>query len=86
MVPEPEKPQRTKQQRSVSLPLTIWAQVDDLIEYFGDGQNEVLTHLLNDWLSTNQEKITAQKSRINALSNEIRALEEEETSKKRRGS
>lgn len=63
-----------KAQRTVYLSPYLWAQLDDLIEYYGDNQNEVLTQILNEWFSDNQTAITNTKARIDGLKDRIAAI------------
>jgi hypothetical protein len=66
-----------KIQRTVYLSASLWAQIDDLIEYYGDSQSEVLTQILNEWFSDNQGAITDRKARIDGLRGRIQALQEQ---------
>lgn len=56
-----------KKQRTIHLSPTIWAQIDDLINYYGDNPNEVLTRLLNSWFDEHQQEITEVKARVDRL-------------------
>ncbi|MCR4338664.1 MAG: hypothetical protein NUW01_02130 [Gemmatimonadaceae bacterium] len=67
-----------KIQRTVYLSPTIWAQIDDLINYFGDNQHDVLTHVLNDWLSRHQTEVTEMKRRVRSLRPKIAKIIREE--------
>lgn len=73
-----------KQQRSIRLSLFLWAQIDDLIEFYGDSDSEVLTHIVTDWLSENRADVTAQKRIIDELQPKIQALQAKEDAKARR--
>jgi hypothetical protein len=66
-----------KKQRTVHLSPLIWAQVDDLINYYGDGPNEVLTRILNDWFDNHQLEIAAIKARIDRLEPQIVVIREQ---------
>ena len=66
-----------KKQRTIYLSPSVWAQVDDLINYFGDSQHEVLAHVLNDWFSRHQDEITTTKARIDGLGSEIAVIREQ---------
>lgn len=56
-----------KQQRTISLSPEVWAQVDDLENYFGDSPAEVITHILRIWFANNQREIRETKARIDEL-------------------
>lgn len=58
----PQKPQE-----SIRLSEELWAQVDDLDRYFGDGKSEVIAFILRSWFAQNQEEIRATKARIDGL-------------------
>ena len=60
-----------KKQRTIYLSPSIWAQIDDLVNYYGDSPSEVLTQTLNDWFSTHQREITETKARIDGLGSKI---------------
>lgn len=66
-----------KKQRTIHLSPLIWAQVDDLINYFGDGRNEVITRLLNEWFDEHQDRITEMKARIDRLEPRIVTIREQ---------
>jgi hypothetical protein len=57
----------TKPQRSVRLSIELWAQVDDIINYFGDSHSEVIAFILRDWFKANQPQIRETKGRIDQL-------------------
>ena len=57
----------TKDQESVRLSPELWAQVEDLDGYFGDGKSEVMAFILRSWFSTNQTEIRDTKARIDQL-------------------
>ena len=63
-----------KKQRTIYLSPSIWAQVDDLINYYGDTQHEVLAQLLNNWFSGHQREITETKARIDGLGSKIEVI------------
>ena len=63
-----------KKQRTIYLSPGLWAQIDDLIDYYGDGQHEILAHILNNWFSEHQGEITETKARINGLKPEISVI------------
>ncbi len=56
-----------KRQESVRLSRDLWAQIDDLDGYFGDGKSEVITFVLRSWFSQNQPEIRDTKARIDGL-------------------
>jgi hypothetical protein len=56
-----------KNQVSIRLSAEVWAQVDDLDGYFGDGRSEVIAFILRSWFSQNQAEIRDTKSRIDSL-------------------
>ena len=56
-----------KQPRTISLPPEVWAQIDDLENYFGDSPGEVITHILRIWFANNQREIGDTKARIDDL-------------------
>ena len=56
-----------KAQESVRLSPEVWAQVNDLISYFGDSPSEVIAYVLRTWFSQNQPDIRDTKARIDAL-------------------
>ena len=66
-----------KKQRSIYLSPSLWAQVDDLINYFGDGQHEVLAHILNVWLSEHDGEITARKARLDSLGSAVAVIRDQ---------
>ena len=57
----------TKRQESIRLFPELWAQVDDLDGYFGDGKSEVIAYILRTWFSQNQPQIRDMKARIDQL-------------------
>jgi hypothetical protein len=65
-----------KAQRTIYLSASIWAQIDDLIDYHGDNQHEVLAHILSDWFSRHQREIAETKARIEGLAQKIQAINE----------
>ena len=58
----PQKPQE-----SIRLSTELWAQVDDLDGYFGNGKSEVIAFILRSWFSQNQTEIRDTKARIDGL-------------------
>jgi len=56
-----------KQPRTVRLSTVLWLQVDDLKGYYGDGPNDVVSHILTDWLSEKRREIEAHKTHIDSL-------------------
>lgn len=56
-----------KDQESIRLSPELWAQVDDLDNYFGNGKSEVIAFILRSWFSQNQAEIRDTKARIDAL-------------------
>lgn len=56
-----------KIQFSISLSPEVWAQVDDLIPYFGESRGEVITYALNVWWGSHEREIQERKVRIDAL-------------------
>ena len=66
-----------KVQRSVRLSAVIWAQVDDLIGMYGDGDGEVMAHVLNDWFSGNQDEISSRRALVKRLKPKIDAIQAE---------
>jgi hypothetical protein len=77
-----------KKQSTIHLSPLIWAQIDDLINYFGDGRNEVIARLLNEWFDEHQDRIAEMKARIDQLEPRIvtireQAEQEAKSSKKR---
>lgn len=56
-----------KDQVSIRLSAEVWAQVDDLDGYFGNGRSEVTGFILRSWFSQNQAEIRDTKSRIDSL-------------------
>jgi hypothetical protein len=75
-----------KKQRTIYLSPSLWAQVDDLIGYYGDTQHEVLAQLLNDWFSEHQTEIGQTKARIDGLAPKIGGIQEQaDREAKRRG-
>lgn len=66
-----------KKQRTLHLSPLIWAQIDDLKNYYGDGPNEVLTRILNDWFDNHQQQIAEIKARIDRLEPQIVAIREQ---------
>jgi hypothetical protein len=66
-----------KKQRTIHLSPILWAQVDDLVNYFGDGTNEVLARILNEWFDSNQARIAEVKARIDRLEPQIVAIREQ---------
>lgn len=76
-----------KKQRTIYLSPSIWAQIDDLINYYGDSQHEVLAQILNNWFSEHQSEIAQTKARIDGLGSkiaEIRQQADEEAKRKGR--
>ena len=63
-----------KKQRTIYLSASLWAQIDDLINYYGDSQHEILAHILNNWFSGHQGEITETKARIDGLKPEINVI------------
>lgn len=51
-----------KDQVSIRLSPELWAQVDDLDGYFGNGRSEVIAFILRSWFSKNQPEITDTKA------------------------
>jgi hypothetical protein len=77
-----------KKQRTIHLSPLLWAQIDDLVNYFGDSPNEVLARLLTDWFDQHQARISEVKARIDRLEPRIvaiRELAEREAGQKLRG-
>jgi hypothetical protein len=77
-----------KKQRTIHLSPLLWAQVDDLVNYFGDSPNEVIARLLSDWFDEHQDRIIEVKARIDRLEPRIVAIREQaenetKTAKKR---
>jgi hypothetical protein len=66
-----------KKQRTIHLSPVIWAQVDDLVNYFGDGPNEVIARILNEWFDANQARIAETKTRIDRLEPQIVTIREQ---------
>jgi hypothetical protein len=66
-----------KKQRTIHLSPILWAQIDDLVNYFGDSPNEVLTRILNDWFDEHQPHIAETKARIDQLQPRIVAIREQ---------
>lgn len=66
-----------KKQRTIHLSPLIWAQVDDLINYFGDSPNEVIGRILNEWFDQNQDRLMELKARIDRLEPRIVAIREQ---------
>jgi hypothetical protein len=66
-----------KKQRTIYLSPSLWAQVDDLIDYYGDSQHEILAHILNNWFSEHQREIAETKTRIDGLKPEISVIREQ---------
>jgi hypothetical protein len=56
-----------KNQASIRLSPELWAQVDDLDGYFGNGRSEVIAFILRSWFSKSQPEITDTKARIDVL-------------------
>jgi hypothetical protein len=73
-----------KKQRTIHLSPLIWAQVDDLINYYGDGPNEVLTRILNDWFDGHQQNIAEMKARIDRLEPQIVSIREQADTESKR--
>lgn len=65
-----------KKQRTIHLSPILWAQIDDLVNYFGDSPNEVLTRLLTEWFDEHQAHIDEVKGRIDRLEPRIVAIRE----------
>jgi len=63
-----------KKQRTIYLSPSIWAQIDDLIRYYGDNQHEVLGRILSNWLSEHQREIAETKARIDGLALQIEVI------------
>jgi len=66
-----------KKQRTIHLSPLVWAQIDDLINYFGDGPNEVMARILNEWFDANQGRIAEVKARIDRLEPQIVAVRQQ---------
>jgi hypothetical protein len=66
-----------KKQRTIHLSALLWAQIDDLVNYFGDSQNEVLARLLTEWFDEHQDHIAETKGRIDRLEPRIVAIREQ---------
>lgn len=77
---------KSKKQRTVYLSPSLWAQVDDLIGYYGDNAHEVLAQVLNSWFSAHQREIAETKARIDALKPQIDVIKKqaEEDAKQRK--
>lgn len=76
----------TKKQRTIYLSPSIWAQIDDLINYYGDNQHEVLAQILNNWFSEHQREIAETKARIDGLGSKIELIRKQaEEEAKRKG-
>ncbi len=71
-----------KIQNSVGLAPEVWAQVDDLMPYFGESRGEVITYALNVWWGSHEQEIQARKARIDALKPRIDALVQKAETKK----
>ncbi len=71
-----------KIQNSVSLSPEVWAQVDDLVPYFGESRGEVITHALNIWFGSYEQEIRDRKTRIDALKPQIEKLIQQNQKKK----
>lgn len=65
-----------KKQRTIHLSPLLWAQIDDLVNYFGDTPNEVLARVLTEWFDEHQTHITEVKERIDRLEPRIVAIRE----------
>jgi len=63
-----------KIQNSVSLSAQDWAQIDDLVPYFGESRGEVISHALNVWWASHEQEIRERKARIDALKPQIEKL------------
>lgn len=66
-----------KKSHPVRLSAVLWAQVYDLIGDFGESRNEVLGYILTEWFSEKQEKIAAQKRKVEELKAKISAIQEQ---------
>ena len=56
---------------------SLWAQIDDLIGYYGDSPHEVLAQVLNNWFSGHQREIAETKTRVDALKPRIEAIQKQ---------
>lgn len=75
-----------KIQNSVSLSPQDWAQIDDLVPYFGESRGEVIAHALNVWWGSHAQAIKDQKARIDALKPQIEELaKQSEKRQKKKG-
>jgi hypothetical protein len=66
-----------KKQRTIHLSPLIWAQVEDLVNYFGDSPNEVIARLLNEWFDEHQDRVAEMKARIDRLEPHIVSIREQ---------
>jgi Arc/MetJ-type ribon-helix-helix transcriptional regulator len=73
-------------QNSVSLSPQDWAQIDDLVPYFGESRGEVIAHALNVWWGSHEQEIRERKARIDALKPQIEKLvQQSEDRQKKKG-
>ena len=73
-----------KKKENVRLSAILWAQLDDLKGAYGDDRGEVLTHILTNWFSNNQDKIAAQKAKVASLAKPIAVIQEQAEKQKNR--
>jgi hypothetical protein len=53
-----------KPKYNLGLSQELWALIDDLKGYFGEGRPEIMTYILRNWLSTNQTQISEMKAAV----------------------